>query len=87
MRKLLSLVRRWLAGRRGPRREGLTAVEYEAVCMISYEGSAAYTRAREQAFYCRARGSEDGFRFWSQVAAEISRRAGTSARAAEGPQR
>jgi len=66
-----------------PRPEaGLTSVEYEAICLITYEGRAAYARAREQAFYCRARGSEQGFRFWSAVAVEVDRRAGASARRA-----
>jgi hypothetical protein len=59
---------------------GLTAIEYEAVCLITYEGRAAYTRARQQAFYCRARGSEQGFRFWSAVAAEVDRRTNPSAK-------
>jgi hypothetical protein len=63
--------------------DGLTAVEYEAVCLITYEGRAAYTRARQQALYCRARGSEQGFRFWSEVAAEVDRRAGASVRKAK----
>ena len=56
--------------------EGLTAVEYEAVCLIAYEGREAYDRAREQASYCHERGSEQGFQFWSQVATEIERRSG-----------
>jgi hypothetical protein len=66
------------ATRRRPQ-DGLTAVEYEAVCLISYEGRAAYARSRQQAVYYRARGSEQGFRFWSDVAAEVERRAGASA--------
>jgi hypothetical protein len=61
---------------------GLTAVEYEAVCLIAYEGKAAYACAQQQAFYCRARGSEQGFRFWSSVAVEVDRRAGASAKGA-----
>ncbi|KLK92624.1 hypothetical protein AA309_13065 [Microvirga vignae] len=66
--------------------DNLTAVEYEAVCLIAYEGRDAYARARQQAFYCRARGSEQGFRFWSDVAAEVDRRAGACAgRAKERP--
>ena len=63
--------------------DGLTAIEYEAVCLIAYEGRAAYARARQQAFYCRARGSEQGFRFWSDVAVEVDRRAGASAKRAD----
>ena len=63
--------------------DGLTAVEYEAVCLIAYEGRAAYARARQQAFYCRSQGSEQGFRFWSAVAVEIDRRAGASAKRAD----
>jgi hypothetical protein len=70
-----------LAKRR--RQDGLAAVEYEAVCLISYEGRAAYARARQQAFYCRSQGSEQGFRFWSAVAVEIDRRAGGSAKRAD----
>jgi len=62
--------------RRKPRHQGLTAIEYEAVCLITYEGRDAYARAREQAFYCRDRGSEQGFRFWSEVAVEVQRRTG-----------
>jgi hypothetical protein len=52
----------------------LTAVEYEAVALIAYEGRAAYDRACEQAEYCRASGSEDGYMFWSHVAAEVALR-------------
>jgi hypothetical protein len=80
MLKLLSLIRNWILPRRVSARSELTAVEYEAVCVIAYEGRAAYSRARQQAFYCRARGSEQGFRFWSEVAAEVERRAGASAK-------
>ena len=53
---------------------GLTAIEYEAVTLIAYEGKRAYARAREQARYCRGEGSESGFRFWSQVADEVALR-------------
>lgn len=51
--------------------QGLTAVEYEAVALIAYEGRNAHRRAREQARYCRDRGSERGYRFWSEVANEV----------------
>ena len=66
---------------------GLTAVEYEAICLITDEGGAAYARARQQAYYCRAIGSEQGFRFWSAVATEVDRRAGASAKSANQPTR
>jgi hypothetical protein len=49
----------------------LTAVEYEAVALIAYEGRNAHARACEQAGYCRQRGSEAGAQFWSQVAHEV----------------
>jgi hypothetical protein len=49
----------------------LTAVEYEAVTLIAYEGRNAHARACEQAEYCRHRGSEAGAQFWSQVAHEV----------------
>ncbi len=39
--------------------------------LIACEGRQAYARAREQARYCRKRGSEEGFRFWSEVAGEV----------------
>src|SRR5215217_8462103 len=74
MKRLIGYIRNSLAKRR--RQDGLTAVEYEAVCLITYEGRAAYARARQQAFYCRVRGSEQGSKFWSEVAAEVDRRAG-----------
>lgn len=48
-----------------------TAVEYEAVALIAYEGRNAHARACEQAQYCRQRGSEAGAQFWSQVAREV----------------
>lgn len=83
MLKLLSFIRNWVMPRRVSAPSELTAVEYEAVCLIAYEGRAAYSRARQQAFYCRARGSEQGFRFWSAVAVEVDRRAGTSAKRAD----
>jgi hypothetical protein len=80
MKRLIGYIRNVVTrlSKRQPH-DGLTAVEYEAVCLIAYEGRAAYTRARQQAFYCRARGSEQGFRFWSAVAVEVDRRAGASA--------
>ena len=81
MKRLIGYIRNSLAKRR--RQDGLTAVEYEAVCLIAYEGRAAYARARQQAFYCRSQGSEQGFRFWSAVAVEIDRRAGASAKRAD----
>jgi len=49
----------------------VTAVEYEAVTLIAYEGGNARARAREQAEYCRQRGSEAGAQFWSEVAEEV----------------
>ncbi len=55
---------------------GLTTVEYEAVCLIAYEGRDAHARAREQAAYCRSRGSLSGAILWTEVAAEIARRSG-----------
>jgi hypothetical protein len=80
MKRLISYIRSSISGLTKRRhQDGLTAVEYEAVCLIAYEGRAAYARARQQAFYCRARGSEQGFRFWSTVAVEVDRRAGASA--------
>jgi hypothetical protein len=54
----------------------LTEIEYEAVSLITYEGRAAYARAREQAEYCLNRGSEAGCRFWSDVAVDVARRTG-----------
>jgi hypothetical protein len=84
MKRLIRYIRNSLARLTKRRRDdGLTAVEYEAVCLIAYEGRAAYARARQQAFYCRSQGSEQGFRFWSIVAVEIDRRAGASAKRAD----
>ena len=79
MRRLLPrLFGPWLRRLRGrsrsPEQNALTAVQYEAVTLIAYEGQKAYARAREQARYCRERGSEDGFRFWSAVANEVALR-------------
>lgn len=54
---------------------GLTEVEYEAITLIAQEGRGALTKAREQAAYCRRRGSEQGYEFWLRVANEISMRA------------
>ncbi|HEX2554897.1 MAG TPA: hypothetical protein VHL98_14445 [Microvirga sp.] len=75
---LRRLLRRWFAGlaKPGPSAEprALTAVEYEAVSLIAYEGRNAYARAREQARYCRSRGSEAGCLFWTEVAAEVALR-------------
>ena len=84
MRRLIHYIGNALAQLTKRRQDdGLTAVEYEAVCLIAYEGRAAYARARQQAFYCRSQGSEQGFRFWSAVAVEIDRRAGASAKRAD----
>ena len=105
MKRLTEYVRALLPRRPMLQTEaGLTAIEYEAICLITYEGGAAisdgplpllehavgacgfraaYARAREQAFYCRTRGSEQGFRFWSAVATEVDRRAGARAKSAK----
>lgn len=84
MKRLIGYIRNSLAQITKRRRDdGLTAVEYEAICLIAYEGSAAYARARQQAYYCRSQGSEQGFRFWSAVAVEIDQRAGASAKRAD----
>jgi hypothetical protein len=48
-----------LAKRR--RQDGLAAVEYEAVCLISYEGRAAYGRARQQAFFAALKEANRAF--------------------------
>jgi hypothetical protein len=53
---------------------GLTAVEYEAITLIAQEGRGALAKAREQAAYCRRRGSEQGHEFWMRVANEVSMR-------------
>ena len=53
---------------------GLTVVEYEAITLIAQEGRGALAKAREQAAYCRRRGSEQGHDFWMQVANEVSLR-------------
>ncbi len=76
MRQLLRLINQALMSlvKRPPVHQGLSAVEYEAVCLIAYEGRGAYTRAREQADYCRSLESPSGTVFWTQVAAEIERR-------------
>ncbi|WP_230529919.1 hypothetical protein [Microvirga roseola] len=82
MHRLLSSFRSALSrlfGRR-PRTESLTAVEYEAVCLIAYEGREAYARACEQAEYCRSRGVPNGVAFWREVAAEVARRTGRAGR-------
>lgn len=54
--------------------DGLTEVEYEAITLIAQEGRGALTKAKEQASYCRRRGSEQGYEFWSRVANEVSLR-------------
>jgi hypothetical protein len=83
MKRLIGYIRNSLTQLAKRRRDdGLTAVEYEAIYLIAYEGRAAYACARQQAFYCRARGSEQGFQFWSSVAIEVDRRAGASAKGA-----
>ena len=69
MRHILRRVRAllWRRAPSQPQVGGLTAVEYEALTLIAYEGGSA----REQAEYCRQRGSEPGAQFWSQVAYEV----------------
>ena len=73
MRHILRRVRAllWRRAPSQPQVGDLTAVEYEAVTLIAYEGGSARARAREQAEYCRQRGSEPGAQFWSQVAYEV----------------
>jgi hypothetical protein len=76
LRRILQRIRALLRQRvlKEPEERGLTAVEYEAVTLIAYEGKAAYARAQEQARYCRRQGSRSGHRFWLQVADEVARR-------------
>jgi hypothetical protein len=84
MKRLICYIRNFLARLTKSRRDdGLTAVEYEAVCLIPYKGRAAFARTQQQAFYYRSQGSEQGFRFWSAVAVEIDRWAGVSAKRAD----
>lgn len=65
-----ALIRRMSRKRGG----GLTEIEYEAISLIAQEGRGALAKAREQAAYCRRRGSEQGYEFWSRVANEVSLR-------------
>ena len=76
MPTLLSWLRARLRRRPPPAPTGLTAVEYEAVALIAYEGRNAYRRACEQAGYCLERGSRSGCEFWSKVAIEVAARTG-----------
>jgi hypothetical protein len=76
MPTLLSWLRARLRRRRAEPSKGLTAVEYEAVALIAYEGRDAYARACEQAGYCLDRGSRSGCAFWSKVAIEVAARTG-----------
>jgi hypothetical protein len=70
--KLVVALARRLRGRSpAAPQDRLTAVEYEAVTLITYEGQEAYARACQQAAYCRRRGSKEGSAFWSQVADEV----------------
>jgi hypothetical protein len=74
MRAIIDFLRS-LFRRVAPKNDGgLTEVEYEAITLIAQEGRAAHSKARQQASYCRRRGSEQGFQFWSQVANEIALR-------------
>lgn len=87
MKRLIGHIRRSFACPTERRRQdGLTAVEYEAGCLIAHEGRAAYARARQQAFYFRARGGEQGFRLWLHVAVEFDRMAGARAKRAQSGQ-
>lgn len=86
MRKFLHRIQHWF--RQRPPAGDLTAVEYEAVSLIAYEGRTAYARAREQAECCLSRRSEAGCRFWSEGALEVARRTGmTNTRRAKEPPR
>ena len=75
MPTLLSWLRSRLSRRR-PSSPVLTAVEYEAVTLIAFEGRNAYRQACEQAGYCLERGSKSGCEFWSKVAIEVAARTG-----------
>jgi len=74
MRAIIHFIRSLF--RRGSRANegGLTEIEYEAITLIAQEGRGALARAREQAAYCRRRGSERGHEFWMRVASEVSMR-------------
>lgn len=74
MRAIIESIRSFFRRISGKRDGGLTAVEYEAITMIAQEGRGALAKAREQAAYCRRRGSEEGRVFWTNVANEISLR-------------
>lgn len=90
MRRILERLRELfarLSRRPRPHQNGLTDVEYEAVCLIAYEGREAYARAREQADYCRSMGSPSGVLFWSKIALEVARRTGRTGTARVGAPR
>jgi hypothetical protein len=79
MRAIIALLQSLINRLYGKQPDGLTAVEYEAITLIAQEGRGALARAREQAAYCRRRGSEQGHAFWMGVAEEVSRRTKGSA--------
>lgn len=89
MRRFLTRLREALIrlSKRKAVHDGLTAVEYEAVCLLAYEGRGAHGRAREQAEYCRAMGSPSGMVFWQDVAAEVARRTGRAGAGSANEQR
>ena len=76
MPMLFSWLRSWLRRRQAPPLETLTAVEYQAVTLIAFEGRNAYRQACEQAGYCLERGSKSGCEFWSKIAIEVAARTG-----------
>ncbi|MCB8822294.1 hypothetical protein [Microvirga rosea] len=85
MRRILQSLRTLMARLLGRRRsEGLTAVEYEAVCLLAYEGRDALAQAHRQAEYCRVMNSPRGVLFWTAVAEEVARRTGRAAAARTG---
>ncbi len=72
MRAIIDFIRTLFRRVAGKPEGGLTEVEYEAITLIAQEGRVALSKAREQAAYCRRRGSEQGHQFWMLVANEIS---------------
>jgi hypothetical protein len=74
MRAIIDFIRTLF--RRASRKDegGLTEIEFEAITLIAQEGRTALAKAREQATYCRRRGSERGYEFWMSVANEVSMR-------------
>lgn len=81
MHGIFNLLKRFLArSRRQPTGASLSAIEYEAVSLIAYEGRERSDERGNKLTTAEEREAHKGQSFWDEVAAEVKRSIGAPAR-------